>query len=170
MKQQPQHETTCTQIPERTDGVEWNAKAVHWQITIKAGGSSHSFQYSEGIGHFMNLPYNARITLDIAGVQASIQSGQPFSMIGHHDYLTKYFTARVQRKKGLYSVTPPQSLDVLQSLGSDAQLGLDTFEDFCGNLGYDTDSRKALKAWEACRDTRLALERMGFDINALCEE
>ena len=29
----------------------------------------------------------------------------------------------------------------------------DSFEDWCSNYGYDTDSRKAFATWEACRAT-----------------
>ena len=42
---------------------------------------------------------------------------------------------------------------VLDSLASDALLGLEHFDAFCGDLGYDTDSRKAFAAWEACQRT-----------------
>jgi len=42
---------------------------------------------------------------------------------------------------------------VLDSLVSDASVGGESFEDFCADLGYDTDSRKAHTTWEACRAT-----------------
>jgi len=35
-----------------------------------------------------------------------------------------------------------------------------TFEDFCAEYGYDTDSRKAEKIWRACADQYLALSAM----------
>lgn len=44
---------------------------------------------------------------------------------------------------------------VLDCLLSDASLGENTFEDFCGELGYDTDSRKAYAQWKAiCNVTK----------------
>jgi hypothetical protein len=33
---------------------------------------------------------------------------------------------------------------------SDAIAGKQSFEDFCGDFGYDADSRKAEQAWKAC--------------------
>ena len=33
---------------------------------------------------------------------------------------------------------------------SDAVAGIDTFENFCSDFGYDTDSIKALKTYRAC--------------------
>ena len=34
---------------------------------------------------------------------------------------------------------------------SDALSGLDSFDEFCGEFGYDTDSRKAKKVYKACK-------------------
>lgn len=34
---------------------------------------------------------------------------------------------------------------------SDAVAGLDGFDGFCGNFGYDADSRRAEKTWKLCR-------------------
>lgn len=47
----------------------------------------------------------------------------------------------------------PQAADVMSCLVSDAQLGQETFDDFCANLGYDTDSRRAERLWKACQST-----------------
>src|SRR5271166_1817355 len=45
----------------------------------------------------------------------------------------------------------PEAAEVLECLISDTMLGEQTFEDFCGDLGYDTDSRKAEASWAQCR-------------------
>lgn len=57
-----------------------------------------------------------------------------------------------------YAVTPTQA-SVLYCLLSDAQCGDDTFDDFCSNLGYDTDSRKALETYLACQETNTKLNK-----------
>lgn len=44
----------------------------------------------------------------------------------------------------------PTAADVLSSITSDARAGEQSFEDFCGDFGYDTDSRKARATWKAC--------------------
>lgn len=46
----------------------------------------------------------------------------------------------------------PEAADVLDSLASDAaSIEQDeSFEDWASNLGYDTDSRKALRIYRAC--------------------
>lgn len=42
-----------------------------------------------------------------------------------------------------------------------------TFEDWCGEYGMDTDSRKALASYDACRNEWSALIRLGADFDAL---
>lgn len=44
----------------------------------------------------------------------------------------------------------PELVEVVYSLLCDYQAGSMSFEDFCGDYGYDTDSRKAFATWEAC--------------------
>ena len=60
----------------------------------------------------------------------------------------------------------PDLVDVLQSCLTDSSDEGATFENWCGDLGYDTDSRKAYATWEACmriaRDMR-RLFRGDFD-------
>lgn len=53
--------------------------------------------------------------------------------------------------------------DVLNAFNcfvSDAITGKDSFEDFCGEFGYDTDSRKAEKTHKACQRATDKLERI----------
>ncbi len=54
----------------------------------------------------------------------------------------------------------PKLADVLACLLSDASSGAESFEDFCSNLGYDSDSRKALATWRSCRRTAAAFDRL----------
>lgn len=54
-------------------------------------------------------------------------------------------------KQGVGITDDPEAADVLASIVMDARLGAESFEDFCGELGYDTDSRKAYASWEDCK-------------------
>ena len=45
----------------------------------------------------------------------------------------------------------------------DAEAGAQSFEDFCADLGYDTDSRKAEKTWQACKVTAVGLSQLFSD-------
>jgi hypothetical protein len=50
--------------------------------------------------------------------------------------------------------------DVIFSLLTDWQGGRETFEDFCSSFGYDEDSRKAYKIWEACKKSGEKLQKL----------
>lgn len=61
----------------------------------------------------------------------------------------------------------PKLEDVLESLSMDISSADDTFESFCDNCGYDTDSRKAFQIYEACqviaKDLTALLGRQGIE-------
>jgi hypothetical protein len=63
-------------------------------------------------------------------------------------------------KDALATPRAPTLKDVLGSLASDCQLGDQLFEDFCGDLGYDVDSRKAHATWEACQQMHYELRSL----------
>lgn len=64
----------------------------------------------------------------------------------------------------------PTAEGCLECLLSDAASGDSTFEDFCAELGYDQDSRKAERVWKACKQTRSRLERLlGADFDSFME-
>jgi hypothetical protein len=50
--------------------------------------------------------------------------------------------------------------DVVSSLAIDAVGAEQTFEDWCGDLGWDTDSRKALATYLACQEERKQLLKL----------
>lgn len=54
----------------------------------------------------------------------------------------------------------PDCSGVLECLLSDAQAGEQSFDEFCSEFGYDQDSRKAEKTWEACQKTTVAIKRL----------
>lgn len=66
----------------------------------------------------------------------------------------------------------PTALEVLGCMASDAGLASESFEDFCGNTGEDTDSRKAKRSYDATRRQTDGLKRLlGAELfEALLEE
>lgn len=63
-------------------------------------------------------------------------------------------------------LAPLDAAEVISAYLSEADLGADTFDDFCSNLGYDTDSRKALDSYLDCQNIHLRFTR-GFTQAAL---
>lgn len=62
----------------------------------------------------------------------------------------------------LKQVSKPKPLkidDVLNSLLLDADSGNYTFQDFCDNFGYDSDSRSALKTYEDCQNNGMKVRK-----------
>ena len=56
--------------------------------------------------------------------------------------------------------TPPKLEDVLECLAGDAASGMLTFEEFCENFGYNSDSIRDHKTWEKCRETNRQLQNL----------
>lgn len=65
-----------------------------------------------------------------------------FRMDGRKMTDVPYWMGTAHRDKNTRRPRPPRVEQVLDSLLSDASLIEDSFEDFCSNLGYNTDSRK----------------------------
>jgi len=62
----------------------------------------------------------------------------------------------------------PEAPEVLDCLLSDGSSGRQSFEDFCSDFGYDTDSRRCERTWKACRDTDRKLDQfLGYHRDAL---
>jgi len=53
----------------------------------------------------------------------------------------------------------PKSSSVLDCLKSDYQVSIDGFGEFCANCGYDEDSRKAYRIYQACVDQGKKLKK-----------
>lgn len=69
----------------------------------------------------------------------------------------------------------PKIEDVLSSVLSDCSAGESSFDDWCADCGYDTDSRKAYETWENCRKLALAFNaatavRMRNDMRLALED
>lgn len=87
---------------------------------------------------------------------------------GHMTDMKRHFRCELNRGSGLpyefyfsqgdAHTESPTLVDCLSCLMSDAN-GVDgtSFEDWCNEYGYDTDSRKAFATYEACQSTAIAL-------------
>lgn len=71
-------------------------------------------------------------------------------------------------KMGVGLTGHPQAGDVLESLALDSRIGnAGSFEGFCAELGYDTDSRKAEASYRECQAiTSKLIAWLGADVYA----
>jgi hypothetical protein len=71
-----------------------------------------------------------------------------------------------QQRQRYTVILPPQPLDVLHCIRLDDPHGY-TFDEWCDEYGYDTDSRKALEMYLACQEQTTNFRRTfpGFDLD-----
>jgi hypothetical protein len=107
-----------------------------WRVTLTRNGESYSSDYRTGIGHAKPVPTR------------------------YADNFATKTAAEANWFSNVKNVNKPTSADITYSLMSDAQSGSDTFEDFCSNCGYDTDSRKAFDTYLACQGALNGMRRL----------
>ncbi len=116
----------------RTEDIGEHVEKYKWKVCFAAGDKAYSSDFFCG---------------DPAGDRRDLEHGrwsaEP-SMV----------TRGKKASRRLAGNDPPSAASVLYYLLSDARLGSDTFEGFCGDLGYSTDSRKALETYLSCQATR----------------
>lgn len=108
-----------------------NWQCDEWRVTFSHCQESETFQYFTGLGHRVKT------------------EAYKLAMIGLKN-ANPLCIARVAAEK-LKKPKAPHAADVIHSLALDAQMANGTFEDFCGNLGYDPDSRRALGTYLQCQ-------------------
>ena len=110
---------------------------------------------------------NIRVSAVYVGDEAA-----PFNPDNYHNHRVRVYNANNGKRtsfKFWASIASPELrtryevLNALYCFVSDAVSGLDSFEDFCGNFGYDLDSRSAFKTWQVCqRSSAKALQVFGL--------
>lgn len=130
--------------PKKAKSDEWHDIAHEWVVTI----NDQAFSYFTGLGHreFMGLPSDRT-------EYAALKNAN----------LTELGLINLLR---MSKATPPKLDDVLHSLGMDAEACEQSFEEWCSNMGGDTDSRKALETYLACQGAAAKLRKAGIDIAA----
>lgn len=128
-----------------------------YKVTFSREGKSISFDYSCGIGHRINklpLKSDENHTFRLASKMCNDKS-------------LRQKNPSWQDRQWLVI---PSAASVLYCLLLDAQCGSETFEDFCSNCGYDTDSRKALETYLACQETNTKLRFFSGELRSQFEE
>lgn len=71
-------------------------------------------------------------------------------------------------RQGLAHNAEPTLPEVIGCMVSDARACEGTFDEFCDGYGYDTDSRRALATYDACRAISAGMHRLlGDDFDAV---
>ncbi len=141
-----------------------------WKCTIKGVSTA----YSMGLG-YSKLPYKTTNGMIDGGFRTTgIPKGYlklvvvsiPFTHALMRAFNLKPVLWNEYRLEYVFAKIP-RFRDVVYSLAIDASCARDSFEDFCGNMGYDTDSRKALDTYLACQESGKKLIMMGYDVERI---
>lgn len=118
---------------------------------------------------------NFKITSTYTGEKQSAWDEKNWN---HHN-VSVYNTVTQQRTRFYFwaSIAQPtietenDLLNAFYCFVTDAIAGMDDFNEFCSNFGYDTDSRQAEKTWKSCKRSAKKLERISdVDIYDLANE
>lgn len=123
--------------------------SLNWRVTLKRGSLSLVTDYMQGIGHLpkSEKAFNPR---SVDGDKAVRRAAEQGTFARHDGYVTSR-----------NPIPAPELSGVLYCLLLDAEaVDHGSFEDWAGNFGYDTDSRKAEGIYRACLETGLKLRAM----------
>lgn len=111
-----------------------------WRIKFSRGKKEFWFNFSQSV-------YSSFSKTELAGYRRKPLDSGDFHYLAIKEILE---TGAVEHKSLPFSLhyekTPPTDYDILSCL---TKYDPGTFEDFCGDYGYDTDSRKAEKTYFA---------------------
>lgn len=128
---------------------------LNWLVTLKRKGVELTTNYTQGIAYVPGYA-EIRALRHQADVQAASKAVREAAETGTYPRIHAN-TARVISRSKL----PAPTLEaVLYSLVSDADAYSQTFEEWAGNCGYDTDSRKAHAAYTQASQSGLVLVRL----------
>ena len=157
--------------------MDFEGEIIHMGLAIEDEGGEHAwphdkwtfvldgqaFEFKTGIGCHRKMRRKSPI---------SPPDNFESSYYGLTSMSGKHWNAMRLKRFGQVSTLSgkPTVDDLLYSLVSDASSGRETFEDWCSELGYDTDSRKAFSIYEQCQNTIGKLRKIGVsDLDAASE-
>lgn len=141
--------------------------SLNWRVSLKiepkAGGTRRTVletDYSAGCGHCPAYKGSVKAfgapnsLMRDGAIRAECETGRAVRVFDSANSPTGYAVRTLEGGKPLM----PESADVIASLVLDSDaLDCAAFEEWAGNLGYDTDSRSAEKTYRACLEIALAL-------------
>lgn len=155
-------------VPARPDGdATWNKGALHYHCTITAKTLRAPFTLTYSVGAGVPLSDARRtprpdwakghaVTMALRALPAGV------GISGRRTL------EQAEAEKVLHNAFRPNLVDVVQPLLCDAE-GVDarTFDEWAGDYGYDTDSRRALEIYLHCQEiARVMRQLFGADLDA----
>jgi hypothetical protein len=126
--------TPAPENPHMADDANERVKMNHWACMLEASGQQMVVYFSKGDGLRVWKATSRTIGGRVKGTRAAMPLKR--TVAWEQDTMPE----------------PPSLIEVLDCLAMDAN-GIEnasSFEDWCGEYGYDTDSRKAEKTYRIC--------------------
>lgn len=122
-----------------------------WACSFVVNGRGERFDFYTGLGH------RAEATKD-----AKLRVSYGFQRLNENDRkgLTSYGRRYLAEVEKLRKPQAPHAADVLHSLILDSSAVGQSFDSWCSDFGYDTDSRKAENIYRACQQNADKLTRV----------
>lgn len=140
---------------ESNDNWEHDAFNIMFQ---KGTRSPVTFDYKMGLGNrfndfkqFFSSPSTVRDYIKDLRALYDVDQSFPVSRVIKNTMEKENYLSKVRKPCNAYVFVPTQA-NVLYCLLSDMEAIEYTFDDWCANFGYDTDSRKAEKIFHACME------------------
>lgn len=129
--------------------VSVNDLSLNWRVSLYYGGKMVlTTDYSQGVGHCVTkLPWNGRVLAETADrIRYECETGKPTPF------------AKM--------IKAPDIKDVLYCLVADSSAyEYASFEEWAGDMGYDTDSRKAETIYNECNAIAVRIVKgLGHDV------
>lgn len=164
---------SCERVSARPDSnPAWDESAMHARCKLlRKDRGLFTFHYSAGRGHAVpgTLPEFRKLVN--AGRTATVLSVFNLSQDVAHAWKNRHRPETLATEAIFAAARAgwrPDPVDVMQSLLSDCTQ--ESFEDWCSEIGMDTDSRRAERMWNACRESdRVCRQAFGADFETACD-
>lgn len=133
------------------------ARTLNWRCTFtRKGAPAFAIDYQQGVGHIPKMLGNPSPG-ELAGNEYEAAERGRYQVYAHSSWQTK-------------ALPPPHPADVISSVLLDGRAADMSFDDWAGEFGYDTDSRKAEQIYYDCvRHGRAAVALFGRPLLAQFE-
>lgn len=138
--------------------------SINWEVTVTRNGHHvWTGDYMQGTGYLkgdwsrIGYPFGDRTAASARALRETCERG-------------RYVNTPSRNLRGASgTIDPPDLADVMYSLVMDGAAFFDaqSFDDWCSDFGYDTDSRSAERMYRACSEAGRAIAATGVDVDQL---
>ena len=126
-----------------------------FMISAKFTGDVEGFPFDDGRDRMMHNRFRVRVTRNVSGEKIT----RSFQFYG----------SAADWGKGETKLEGTDLLCAFRAFLEDSASGAENFEEFCGEYGYDTDSRNAERIWRECKKSTKKLLDLGVYESETCD-